>query len=44
MNDKVKIHLARMYEFITDALHICEDENYAAYNVGYRKCDCDGML
>ncbi|MBR1844451.1 MAG: DUF86 domain-containing protein [Lachnospiraceae bacterium] len=28
MNDRIKIHLARMYEFITDALHICEDENY----------------
>lgn len=26
MNDKIKIHLARMYEFINDALEICETE------------------
>ena len=28
MNDRVKIYLTRMYEFITDALCICEDENF----------------
>ncbi len=27
MNDKVKIYLARMYEFINDALEICNVEN-----------------
>ena len=27
MNNNVKIYLARMYEFINDALNICESEN-----------------